>query len=150
MADRKIPSNIRPLFDIEPLVIPELEAPQEIDDRKGESARVLKRLSAIIAEHQDASRGLNITIGEEEILIVSAALRDHAQGGTGELKLPNDDEIYAHCLKRLFEELVEEPSNILYTTKTGPDSMRYDAMNAPFWIECLDHLEQNASAIANQ
>ena len=51
------------------------------------------------------------------------------------------DEIHGYCLNRLFDELVEEPSNILFTTKTGPDTMRYDAMNAAFWIECLDLME---------
>ena len=51
------------------------------------------------------------------------------------------DEIHGYCLNRLFDELVEEPSNILFTTKTGPDSIRYDAMNAKFWLECLDLME---------
>lgn len=39
------------------------------------------------------------------------------------------DEIHAHVLDRFFEELVGEPSNVLFTARTGPDSIRYDAMD---------------------
>ena len=35
-----------------------------------------------------------------------------------------------------------EPSNVLFTTRTGPDSIRYDAMEPDFWIECLDLMER--------
>lgn len=132
---------MRPLFNLEPEE-PALSPNQnQMEDRAQETKRVLKRIATIIDEHQKASKGLNITIGETEICTVIAALRDHAKGGSGELALKNEDEIYAHCLQRLFEELVEEPSNILYTTKTGANSMRYDAMDSRFWIECLDQLE---------
>jgi alpha-galactosidase len=48
---------------------------------------------------------------------------------------------HTHVLTRLFEELVEEPSNILFTTTTGPETTRYDAMDATFWLECLDLME---------
>jgi hypothetical protein len=78
-----------------------------------------------------------------ELSIVTAALRDHAKGGRGELELEDCDEILSHCLTRLYEELVEEPSNILFTTATGPDSIKYDAMDPTFWIECLDLLESS-------
>ena len=61
------------------------------------------------------------------------------------------DEIESHCLNRLFEELVEEPSNILYVTPTGPSTTRYDSMDPSFWIECLDLLEREIlSNISNQ
>ena len=72
---------------------------------------------------------------------VISALRDHARGGKGSPVPGSRDEIHGYCLNRLFDEFVEEPSNILFTTKTGPDTTRYDAMNAAFWIECLDLME---------
>ena len=53
-----------------------------------------------------------------------------------------ENAIHAHVLTRLFEELVEEPSNILFTTVTGPETTRYDAMNPSFWLECLDLMEK--------
>ena len=79
--------------------------------------------------------------GWNELSIVINALRDHAQGGQGILQLAGLDEIQAHCINRLYEELVEEPSNILYSTPTGPSTTRYDSMEPSFWIECLDLLE---------
>jgi hypothetical protein len=148
MSERKIPTNIPPLFNIQSN--DDEVAEQEILEPKLEAQRVVKRLAKIIEDHQKASAGLNITIGETEILTVVAALRDHAKGGTGALLFETDDEIYRHCLTRLFEELVEEPSNILYSTPTGPSSTRYDSMNVPFWLECLDLLEKSAPTISQQ
>ena len=140
MAQRKIPQNIRPLFEVEEE--PELPADKpEIANRPDEARRVVKRISTIIDEHHEASRPLGVELNGSKLHVVIYALRDHAKGGSGTLDLADRDEIQAHCLQRLFDELVEEPSNILYVTKTGPDSERYDAMDSEFWLECLDLLE---------
>ena len=141
MSRKKIPASIRPLFQIEkedPYV--PVDKP-EIADRAAEAKRVVKRISNIILEHREASASLGFEFGLADLRIVFATLRDHAKGGSGSLDLTGYDEIQTHCLKRLFEELVEEPSNILYSTPTGPDSTRYDAMDPSFWIECLDLFE---------
>ena len=123
----------------------------EIENRKAEAKRVIKRISGIILEHREASLQLDVELNWEELSIVIAALRDHASGGQGTLKLTDYDEIESHCLNRLFEELVEEPSNILYVTPTGPSTTRYDSMDPSFWIECLDLLEREIlSNISNQ
>ncbi|MEO0415277.1 MAG: hypothetical protein AAF226_10035 [Verrucomicrobiota bacterium] len=115
---------------------------QAIDDRKGEAMRVVKRLTAIVEDHQQAAVPLNITLGADDIANVLRALREHARGGTGLPVSGARDEIHGYCLNRLFEELVEEPSNILFTTQTGPDTIRYDAMAAEFWVECLYRMEE--------
>ena len=64
---------------------------------------------------------LKIDLGPKDLSYVLEALRAHAKGGGGLPVHGSRDEIHAYCLDRLFEELVEEPSNILFTTKTGPD-----------------------------
>ncbi len=133
--------TVRPLLKTSsgPSLLPELR--QVIPDRKVEAARVVKRLAAIVEDHRQAALLLTIRLEASDIAIVLSALRDHAQGGDG-IPVPGArDEIHAYCLNRLFDELVEEPSNILFATKTGPDTMRYDAMNARFWMECLDLME---------
>ncbi len=84
---------------------------------------------------------LGIQFTAEDIRAVIACLRDHAKGGPGLPIQGTRDEIHTHVLTRLFEELVEEPSNILFTTITGPESTRYDAMSPSFWLECLDLME---------
>ena len=116
-------------------------APQ-IVDRVGEAKRVVARIKNIIDEHRDACTSLGVDLSVAELRVVFDALREHARGGAGKLQLGDRDEIQSHCLNRLFEELVEEPSNILYVTKTGPDSQRYDAMDSLFWMDCLDLLEK--------
>ncbi|PQJ27825.1 hypothetical protein [Rubritalea profundi] len=137
---------VRKLFSVvqeEPKADPNQK---EMVNRKAEAQRVVKRLEKIIKEHYQASLSLSIDLSDENLKIVTNALRDHARGGTGNITLKENDEIRAHCLNRLFEELVEEPSNILYTTSTGADTMRYDAMDLTFWIECLDLLDQSIAA----
>ena len=133
--------TVRPLFEMGSELPQNPEVEQDIQDRKGEAKRVIKRLAAIFAEHKDAALQLKINLGGGDLQLVISALRDHARGGGGSPVPGSRDEIHGYCLNRLFDELVEEPSNILFTTKTGPDTMRYDAMNASFWIECLDLME---------
>ncbi len=133
--------SIRPLFKKGTEIPPGTESPQDIGDRKGEARRIIKRLAAIVDDHRQAALGLNIDLGADDLLRVLNALRDHARGGQGTPVEGGRDEIHSYCLNRLFDELVEEPSNILFTTKTGPDTIRYDAMNSAFWVECLDLME---------
>lgn len=139
---RKIPILDRPLFDFGTETPAPVEAKQEMDDPKGEAKRIVKRLAAIVEDHRQAAKPLNIDLGAEDLRSVIHALKDHAQGGKG-LPVPNArDEIHGYCLNRLFEELVEEPSNILFTTQKGEDVVRYDAMNAKFWTDCLELMEE--------
>ena len=133
--------TVRPLFEMGSELPQNPEVEQDIQDRKGEAKRVTKRLASIFEEHKDAALPLKINLGGEDLQLVISALRDHARGGEGSPVPGSRDELHGYCLNRLFDELVEEPSNILFTTKTGPDTMRYDAMNAAFWIECLDLME---------
>lgn len=147
MSNKQTTRTVRSLFSIEPEKLETPEATQEIADRKLEAKRVVDRLTNIVAEHQRASQPLGASIESSELKIVTTALRDHALGGSGELTLEGCDEILSHCLTRLFEELVEEPSNILYATPTGPDSNRYDAMDISFWIDCLDLLAKRSMPI---
>ena len=144
MPRKNLPETVRSLVEIEEEE-PPADSP-EIANRSTEAKRVAKRISTLIAEHRRASLELGVELGGPELHLVIAALRDHAQGGSGSIDLSNHDEIQGHCLQRLFEELVEEPSNILYLVQTGPDTTRYDAMDSTFWIECLDLLQKQYSS----
>ena len=135
------PIEVRPLFEMGSELPQTPEIKQEIDDRKGEAKRVVKRLYAIFEEHREAAIPLKIELGFKDLSIVLEGLREHARGGTKITFSDSRDEIHDYCLNRLFDELAEEPSNILFTTKTGPKTIRYDAMSADFWIECLDVME---------
>ena len=141
MNSEEPPKTVRPLFEMGSEIPSNPEVEQEIQDRKGEAKRVVKRLTTIFEDHKAAAMPLKIKLSSEDLRLVMKALRDHAKGGSGSPVSGSRDEIHGYCLNRLFDELVEEPSNILFTTRTGPDTMRYDAMNASFWIECLDLME---------
>ena len=138
---RRVPKMVRPLFEMGTETPAPVEADQEMDDPAGEARRVAKRLAAIVEDHRQAAKPLKIELSSTDIKLVIGSLKQHARGAKG-LPVPGArDEIHGYCLNRLFEELVEEPSNILFTTKKGPDVVRYDAMNASFWIECLELFE---------
>ena len=141
MNSEEPPKTVRPLFEMGSEIPSNPEVEQEIQDRKGEAKRVVKRLTTIFEDHKAAAIPLKIKLSSQDLRLVLKALRDHAKGGSGSPVSGSRDEIHGYCLNRLFDELVEEPSNILFTTRTGPDTMRYDAMNASFWIECLDLME---------
>jgi hypothetical protein len=140
MNDFRMPSFGRRLIASEPAE--SKRPPQAMEDRGAEAARVLRRLLAIAADHTRAAKALGLELCPGDLRAVIGALRDHARGGRG-LPVPGArDAIHAHVLDRFFEELVGEPSNVLFTARTGPDSIRYDAMEIAFWIECLDLMEQ--------
>ena len=111
-----------------------------IEDSRREKSRILKRLIAIVGEHSVSAERVGVKLSSADLKLVFEALRAHARSGSAPDFIAHD-EIRRYVLGTLFAELVEEPSNILYTTRTGPDTMRYDAMTPEFWIECLDVLD---------
>ncbi|MGJ8633327.1 MAG: hypothetical protein ACSHX7_05350 [Luteolibacter sp.] len=123
------------LHDEAPIKVPEIEDP------KREKSRILKRLLGLLGEHERSAHRVGIKLSHTDTKSVIQALRQHALTGTSPA-FQCQDEIRQYVLETLFAELVEEPSNILYTTRTGEDTMRYDAMKPTFWIECLDLLEK--------
>ncbi len=118
-------------------------SPESDQERKVEAGRIVKRLAVLIEEHRQAALPLGVELPDTDLLAVIAALRDHAGGGPGLPVHGARDEIHAHVLNRLFDELVEEPSTILFA-KTNADGSKvagYEAMDVNFWLECLDHME---------
>jgi hypothetical protein len=141
MKDNKHPDTTRPLFEMGSELPPLRDVKQDIGNRVAEGKRIVKRLVDIFDDHRTAAVSLNVDLGVEDLRSVLQSLREHAQGASGIPVSGARDEIHGYCLNRLFEELVEEPSNILFTTKTGPETIRYDAMSVTFWVECLDLME---------
>ncbi len=134
------PSELSAFLNL-PDITPVVQSPS-IENPSKEKSLILKRLQAIIREHLVSADRLGIKFSTADISSVLSALRAHAKNGTPpEFNSSSKDEVHSYVLESLFAELVEEPSNILYTTKTGKDTIRYDAMQPSFWIECLDLLE---------
>ena len=125
--------------------LPELDpakAPQEIEDRKGETRRVVKRLLAIIEEHRTAARRMNFFFDADALDVVLRALEAETRSEDPSPILSDTDEIRSYFFASLYEDLLAEPSNILFTTHTAKDVVRYEAMEAAFWKECVAGLRQ--------
>jgi hypothetical protein len=58
------------------------------------------------------------------------------------LHLTTGDEVRTYVLTSLYEDLLAEPSNILFTTHVAKDVVRYEAMEVAFWKECVAALRQ--------
>jgi hypothetical protein len=115
---------------------------QEIEDRKGEAGRVVKRLLAIIEDHRQAAVRLGVEMDAALLEGVVLALEAEVRREDPQVHLQMGNEVRSYLAKALYEELLEEPSNILFTTHVGPDVVRYEAMDAGFWGECVGELRR--------
>ncbi len=131
------PGGISPLPELEPA-----KPPQEIEDRKGETRRIVKRLLAIIEEHRVAALRVGFTLDAAALGTVIRALEVETRNEDPLPVLSGDDEIGSYVLTSLYEDLLAEPSNILFTTHIAKDVVRYEAMEAAFWKECVTALRQ--------
>lgn len=122
--------------------IPDAKLPQDIEDRKGETARVVKRLLALIEDHRVAATRLGITLDAPAIDVVLRALEAETRREDPTPILKHGEEVRSYVLTALYEELLAEPSNILFTTQVSEDIIRYEAMEAAFWAECIAALRK--------
>ncbi len=123
--------------------LPEIDtpkAPQEIEDRKGEAKRIVKRLLAIIADHHSSADCIGVALDQALLLQVVSALEAETRDEDPTPLLQHEDEVRAYLMQALYDELLEEPSNILFTTQVSEDVVRYEAMEGKFWRECLAEL----------
>ena len=122
--------------------IPAAKPPQDIEDRKGETARVVKRLLALIEDHRVSATRLGITLDAPAIDVVLRALEAETRREDPTPILKHGEEVRSYVLTALYEELIAEPSNILFTTQVSEDIIRYEAMEAAFWAECIAALRK--------
>lgn len=117
-------------------------SPQPIEDRLVEAHRIVKRLIAIVREHRASALRVGSPLDDEALGIIFRALRVESLGGDYRPLLQHEDPVAAWLRNSLFQELLEEPSNILFTTRVDDETVRYEAMEAAFWRECLQLLEK--------
>ncbi len=126
-------------------LLPEItpsRTPQEIEDRKGEAKRIVKRLLAIIADHHSSAEHIGVALDQVLLLRVVSALEAETRDEDPAPLLHDENEVLAYLMQALYEELLEEPSNILFTTQVNPETVRYEAMEVGFWRECLAELKR--------
>lgn len=115
---------------------------QPIADRDVESGRVVRHLLAIVREHRASARRIGSPLDEGALRAVFDALRVESLGGDPRALLQHPDPVAAWLRQALFEDLLEVPGNLFSTTRLDEETVRYEAMEAAFWRECLVELEE--------
>lgn len=115
-------------------------------ERGIEARRVVKRMMAIVSDYLESASRLDRKWGAGDFHVVTQWLRSHAASEEPDFT-GSGDEIRDYLRRALFDELVLEPGNVLLATPTGPESIRYDAMDADFWRECIDLFESQLSSL---
>lgn len=133
----KIRSGTQSVEDIFP------DAPQgklQVENASAEVKRVVKRLKVLLAPHFGSAARMGVTLGPDDLRAVIRALMAEADRLSPEPHLQCPEELRHYLRRTMFEELVGEPSNILYTTRVNAEVVRYEAMPSDFWKRCLASL----------
>lgn len=125
--------------------LPEVEPPkpaQEIENRQMEAQWIVKRLLVIIEEHRVSALRIGRVLDASALEVVISALEAELRNEDPLAILLGEDEIRSYVLTSLYEDLLAEPSNVLHTTRVAEDVIRYEAMEAAFWKECVAALRK--------
>lgn len=116
-------------------------SPVEIHDRLAEKRRVVVRLEALLLPQVEAAARLKTILGAQDLLAVILALEAEADGLNPDPHLACPDEIRLYLRRTIYDDLLAEPSNILFATPVNAETTRYVAMPREFWKECLAALK---------
>ncbi len=114
--------------------------PLPIKDRDAETRRVVHHLSAIVREHRASSRRIGSPLDECALRAVFDALRVESLDGDPQSLLQHPEPVAAWLRQALFEDLLEVPGNVFFTTHLDEETVRYEAMEVGFWRDCLEEL----------
>ena len=114
------------------------DRPLTIGDRAVESGRVVKHLLAIVREHRASARRIGSPLDDWALRAVFDALRVESLGGDPQSLLQHPEPVAAWLRQALFEDLLEVLGAVFFTTRLDEETVRYEAMEAAFWRECLE------------
>jgi hypothetical protein len=138
-------SFVPPRVEIRQLDFSRHEKPartEALTNRKGEVARVVKRLLAIVREHRSSARRVGAPIDPTALGMIVNALRIASFGRDPRPLLHHPDPVAAWLRQSLFQDLLEEPGNVLFTTRIDDETIRHEATEVEFWKECLRELAE--------
>lgn len=107
---------------------------------EAEVGRFVSRLLAIVREHRASARRVGSPLDEEDLEDILEALRIESFGGDPRPLLHHPEPVAAWLRRALFEDLLEEPGNVFFTTRIDDETIRHEVMEADFWRECLEEL----------
>jgi len=114
----------------------------EVKEQPAEIRRVVKRLRSLFAPHFENASRMEVLLGPDDLRAVIDALLAEADGLNPASHLQCPEELRLYLRQAIFDELVGEPSNILYTTQVNEETVRYESMPADFWKQCLNALRE--------
>jgi hypothetical protein len=101
-------------------------------------AGVLARLSGVMADYLESGRHIDIVLNPVEILSAVGAAIQEAEGRPS--PWPDGADARTFFIHGLYEEIIQQPSNI-FETRIFPDgSERYIPLNRASWKACLELL----------
>jgi hypothetical protein len=137
-APEAVAATIRTERELEKLIAGESAA----DTR--EISAVVSKLHVVIADYLDSGRPLKITLSAVEILsAVEAAIRE---AGGQSSPWPDGADARTFFIHGLYDDLIQQPSNI-FETRLFPDvSERYIPISRATWKACLERLRDQIIA----
>jgi len=118
----------------------------QITDQPAEIRRVLKRIRTLFEPHFSSAERMEIALGPDDLLAVIDALLAESEGLSPQPHLECAEELRKYLRSAMFDDLVGEPSNVLYTTQVNEGVVRYDAMPVDFWRKCLIALREQLTS----
>ncbi len=113
----------------------------EVD--KSQISQVVKKLQVVIADYLESGRDIDIRLTPLEIIsAVEAAIQETAGKPS---PWPDGADARTFFIHGLYDELIQQPSNI-FETKLFPDgSTRYVPIGRAVWKACLEKLRDRLS-----
>lgn len=115
--------------------------PLPMENRWHHSERIGKRLITIVNEYRICAHRVGRPLDSEALANIIHALRIESFGGNPQALLDHGDPVAAWLISSLYQELLEEPGKIFFTTSVDHDMIPDAAMPPAFWRECLAELE---------
>ncbi len=109
----------------------------EVKNSPAEIRRVITRLRTLLAPHFEGAGRMDVTLGPDDLRAVIDALLAEADGLNPDPHLQCPEELRHYLRRTMFDDLVGEPSNVLYTTQVNDEVVRYEAMPVESWKDCL-------------
>lgn len=115
----------------------------KVKNASAEVRRVMKRLMVMLTPHFESAQRMGVILGADDLRAVIQALIAEADQLSPDPHLQCPEELRHYLRRTMFDELVGEPSNVLYTTKINDEVVRYEAMPPDFWKSCLLALRED-------
>ena len=105
---------------------------------KSQIGEVVQKLQAVIADYLESGKPLKLTLNPIEVLSALEAAIEEAQGRPS--PWPDGADARAFFIHGLYDEIIQQPSNI-FETRSFPDgSERYVPVSRATWKACLESL----------